>query len=88
MPLTAKGEKILSNLVKEYGSEEKGKQVLYAGKNAGTFTGIDSVPAGLQGICDQLAAMCDEVRKIAARADACFSRRADELRGKGGAIQK
>ncbi len=40
MPLTAKGEKILSNLEKEYGTA-KGKEVLYAGKNAGTFTGID-----------------------------------------------
>ena len=42
MPLTAKGNEILSNLEKEYGAE-KGKQVLYAGKNKGTFTGIDSV---------------------------------------------
>jgi len=41
MPLTEKGEKILNNLEKEYG-KEKGKSVLYAGKNAGTFTGIDS----------------------------------------------
>ena len=41
MPLTAKGEKILSNLETEYGTK-KGKEVLYAGKNAGTFTGIDA----------------------------------------------
>jgi len=41
MPLTAKGEKIEKALVKEYG-EKKGEQVLYAGKNKGTFTGIDS----------------------------------------------
>ena len=47
MPLTSKGEKILSNLIEEYGSKEKGEQVLYAGKNKGTFTGIDSIPAGL-----------------------------------------
>lgn len=40
MPLTAKGEQIKSALVKEYGAK-KGKEVLYAGKNAGTFTGID-----------------------------------------------
>jgi len=40
-PLTAKGEEILENLQKEYGTE-KGKEVLYAGKNKGTFTGIDS----------------------------------------------
>jgi hypothetical protein len=40
MPLTAKGEEILANLKKEYGPK-KGEQVLYAGKNKGTFTGID-----------------------------------------------
>ncbi len=41
MPLTAKGEEIKSALEKEYGTE-KGERVLYAGKNKGTFTGIDS----------------------------------------------
>jgi len=41
VPLTKKGEEILSNLKKEYGSK-KAEQVLYAGKNAGTFTGIDA----------------------------------------------
>jgi hypothetical protein len=41
MPLTAKGEEIYQSLLKTYGSERKAKQVLYAGKNAGTFTGID-----------------------------------------------
>ncbi len=41
MPLTAKGEEILANLTKEYGAE-KAKEVLYAGKNSGKFTGIDS----------------------------------------------
>ncbi len=44
MPLTKKGEEILSNLNKEYGSK-KAEQVLYAGKNAGTFTGIDAQKA-------------------------------------------
>jgi hypothetical protein len=39
MPLTAKGQKILSALQKEYGAK-KGKSVLYAGANKGTFTGI------------------------------------------------
>jgi len=41
VPLTAKGEKIKQALVKEYG-EKKGTSVLYAGKNSGRFTGIDS----------------------------------------------
>jgi hypothetical protein len=40
MPLTDKGTAIKSALTKEYG-EKKGEQVLYAGKNKGTFTGID-----------------------------------------------
>jgi len=42
MPLTSKGRKILASLEKQYG-EKKAKQVLYAGKNKGTFTGIDSL---------------------------------------------
>ncbi len=42
MPLTRKGEEIKTALVKEYG-EKKGEQVLYAGKNKGTFAGIDSL---------------------------------------------
>lgn len=41
MPLTQKGEEIKKNLEKEYGPK-KAEQVLYAGKNAGTFTGIDA----------------------------------------------
>jgi hypothetical protein len=43
MPLTAKGEEIKAALVKEYGAK-KGEQVLYAGKNKGTFSGIDANP--------------------------------------------
>lgn len=42
MPLTAKGETILASLQKQYGSD-KGESVLHAGKNAGTFTGIDAI---------------------------------------------
>ena len=38
--LTSKGEKIKSALQKEYG-EKRGESILYAGKNKGTFTGID-----------------------------------------------
>jgi hypothetical protein len=41
MPLNEKGEKILKNLTSEYGAE-RGKQILYAGKNSGRFTGIDA----------------------------------------------
>jgi hypothetical protein len=42
MPLTEKGQKIKSALTKRYG-EERGERILYAGKNKGTFTGIDRV---------------------------------------------
>ena len=38
MPLTEKGNKIMSAMVKEYGPE-KGKQVFYASQNKGTITG-------------------------------------------------
>lgn len=40
MPLTEKGEKIMAEMVKEYG-EEKAKEVFYASKNAGKITGVD-----------------------------------------------
>jgi hypothetical protein len=42
VPLTSKGEEILSSMEKTYGSEEKAKEVLYASKNAGKITGIDA----------------------------------------------
>lgn len=51
MPLTAKGEEIKTALVKEYG-EKKGEQVLYAGKNKGTFTGIDNDPHAIHTYMD------------------------------------
>jgi hypothetical protein len=65
MPLTAKGSEIKSALTKEYG-EKKGEQVLYAGKNKGTFTGIDSA---------KIEALCDAVVSLGARVDACAARR-------------
>jgi hypothetical protein len=43
VPLTAKGEKIKAALEKEYGAK-KGEQVLYAGRNSGTFAGVDADP--------------------------------------------
>lgn len=45
MPLTSKGNAIEAALTKEYG-KEKGEQVLYAGQNKGTFTGIDKAVVG------------------------------------------
>src|SRR5262252_11179185 len=40
MPLTAKGNKILANMRKEYGSK-KGTSVFYASRNKGTITGVE-----------------------------------------------
>jgi hypothetical protein len=60
MPLTSKGEEIKSALTKEYGAE-KGEQVLYAGKNKGTFTGID---------CDKINRIADAVNNLSQRFDA------------------
>ena len=64
MPLTAKGEEIKSALQKEYGAE-KGEQVLYAGRNKGTFTGIDSAAMtrladAVDGLARRFDAMCDK----------------------------
>lgn len=59
MPLTAKGEEIYANLLKEYGSEKKAKQVLYAGKNKGTFTGIDD--NSLDSRMDEAACRIDDL---------------------------
>lgn len=39
MPLTEKGEKIKSAMMKHYGGK-KGKQVFYASENAGKIKGI------------------------------------------------
>lgn len=42
MPLTEKGNEIMSSMKEEYG-EKKGKEVFYASKNAGTISGVDSI---------------------------------------------
>ena len=39
MPLTAKGRKIKTAMMKQYGSE-KGEKVFYASENKGTITGV------------------------------------------------
>jgi hypothetical protein len=41
MPLTNKGEKILSGMEKEYGAK-KGEEVFYASRNKGTISGVDA----------------------------------------------
>lgn len=42
MPLTKKGQKIKSAMIKEYGPK-KGEQVFYASRNKGTIKGVDKV---------------------------------------------
>ncbi len=42
MPLTAKGEKVMTAMRESYPSEEKAKSVFYAMKNAGKLTGVDT----------------------------------------------
>jgi hypothetical protein len=44
MPLTEKGQKIMSEMKEKYG-EEKGESVFHASKNAGTITGVDQAPS-------------------------------------------
>jgi len=81
MPLTAKGEKIKGALTQEYG-EKKGESVLYAGKNKGTFTGIDEDgPAGA-GSKDlphldaaKIDSIMDAVSQLAHRFDAMCARK-------------
>ena len=46
MPLTSKGEKILANMRKEYGSK-KGESVFYASQNAGKISGVEGRKAKL-----------------------------------------
>ena len=57
MPLTAKGQDILTAMTRTYGSEEKAKSVFYAMKNAGKLTGVDEAdppePKGLEERLDE-----------------------------------
>jgi hypothetical protein len=41
MPLTQKGEEIEQKMKEQYGPE-KGEQVFYASRNAGTISGVDN----------------------------------------------
>jgi len=40
MPMTKKGKKIKSAMMKEYG-KKRGEQVFYASRNKGTIKGVD-----------------------------------------------
>jgi len=62
MPLTSKGQKIMSAMSSEYGSE-KGKRVFYASRNKGRIKGVDSARARL--VVDRLAAAYDARKRKA-----------------------
>jgi hypothetical protein len=48
MPLTSKGKKIKSAMVKEYGAK-KGEKVFYASRNKGTIKGVERRRSGKRG---------------------------------------
>lgn len=70
MPLTEKGQSILKSMEKEYGS--RAKEVLYASKNSGKITGIDSFDP--RAACDDVdvEAAMDSLRNDA-KLDAALS---------------
>lgn len=45
MPLTPKGDKIMSSMKDQYG-DKKGEQVFYASRNKGTISGVDPESSG------------------------------------------
>lgn len=64
MPLTAKGEKILSAMEREYGGAKKGEQVFYASKNAGKISGVDSAKDSGDAFASKLDALADSVGEL------------------------
>jgi len=50
--------------------------VLYAGKNKGTFTGIDAMATETE-LADAVASMCDSIERLDRRVDAYCARQAD-----------
>ena len=72
MPLTAKGEKIKAAMEQEYGSE-KGEQVFYASRNAGTISGVDSAsvpaldPVKIDSAMRAVDALCSRMDAIESR---------------------
>ena len=41
MPLNKKGHKILSSMLKTYGSEKKAKEIFYSSINSGKIKGVE-----------------------------------------------
>lgn len=85
MPLTAKGNKIMANMAKEYGPE-KGERVFYASRNAGKISGVDrakkadggevdeTYPAG-EGKLDWVQKYKPRKRNVSAQGDRSFRKR-------------
>jgi hypothetical protein len=74
MPLTAKGEKILSGMTEQYG-EKRGKEVFYASKNAGKITGVDDAQhMGFTSDVEPIKKLTDSCDALTTRMDA-FERR-------------
>lgn len=80
MPLTDKGEKIMSRMKDEYGSEQ-GERVFYASKNKGRITGVDDEPSDAK--LSRMTAM--QLAEYAASIG-CYER--DCWREKGGPLPK
>jgi hypothetical protein len=68
MPLTSKGDKILSKMRSEYG-DEKGTSVFYAARNKGTISGVESRSlAGKRNTREQcMKRFADSLKKRAGR---------------------
>ena len=82
MPLTEKGEKILSNMKSQYG-EKKGKEVFYASKNAGKISGVDDAKPDdnqhmgfTEGFAEPIKKLVSQTDDLMARMDAFEKRRA------------
>lgn len=74
MPLTEKGEKILSQMKSQYG-EKKGKEVFYASKNAGKITGVDSDERGDDNQnMGFTSAQAEPIKKLVTECDALLAR--------------
>ena len=54
MPLTKKGDEIMSNMKKEYGAKE-GEKVFYASRNSGRISGVDGLVEGAAALHQRIA---------------------------------
>lgn len=85
MPLTSKGEDILASMKKEYGVQ-KGEQIFYASKNAGTISGVDSseLDCALDTMAVQIGSLGEAAAGIVKKMDEKARRAAAENKWKPG----